>query len=251
MKRLWKRLRDNELNNVGSALLTVILVVAFLTILATTLLYITGMNFQIKQADYRNKKNFYSGEVALEQIRAKLMEDVSEAGTEAYNEVMMNFVTLDNKDQRQLEFNKVFVECLTKEDPAGAGGSENGVWPRKLSSHGNNWVSLLTSYHTDGSLEMDNVYDLNGDGVFSSAEVLDIREADGVVRIKGLRMYYTDADGLTTIIYTDLDVYAPPIDWSAEGSLNALEAGVSDVQAARKNAMDVSRCVRYTNWRKE
>ena len=54
-----------KLDNRGSALLIVILVVGFLTILATTLLYISGMNFQIKQADYQNKKNFYTGETGL------------------------------------------------------------------------------------------------------------------------------------------------------------------------------------------
>lgn len=224
---MLERLGDRKMNNRGSALLTVILVVGFLTILATTLLYITGMNFQIKQMDYANKKNFYSGETALEKIRAKLMKDASDAGAQAYNDVMMQYVTLDNKDMRELEYNTAFVKRVQE------------LWTAK----GLSWQELLESYYSN-----DAAYTLT----VPAAGILEPHETDGFVRIKGLKITYVDPDThLATILSTDLDVHAPAIDWSAEGTQLALESGVTADQAAVKTEVDAAECVRYANWKKE
>ncbi len=237
------------MNNRGSALLTVILVVGFLTILATTLLYITGMNFQIKQADYQNKKNFYTGETGLEEIRAHLMEDASEAAAKAYNNVTMRFIATGSKDLRQLEFNNEFTTQLQQ------------IWDDRLALEGNNWKNLIRRYYTDGTnpaspytmtLDPNGVYDSNHDGVLDSSELLEIHDVDGYIRIRGMRMTYTDPDnGRTTIITTDMDVYAPNLDWSAEGTSKDLAVGVTAEEAARRTTVDVSKCVRYANWKKE
>lgn len=237
------------MNNSGSAMLTVILVVGFLTILATTLLYITGMNFQIKQADYRNKKNFYSGEMGLEQIRAKLMEDVSEAGAEAYKKVLVQYVTLGTADIRQMEYHREFVDRLIKYDATLGAQADDGIWIARLNSYGNNWETFLTSYRTDGTLELDPALDLNGNGVFETSEVLELQPDSGIVRIKGLKMTYIDPDTkIATIITTDLDLYAPPVSWEAERSSNTLASGVTVEDAKKRSIVDVSKCVRYTNW---
>lgn len=225
-------------NNQGSALLTVILVVAFLTILATTLLYITGMNFQIKQYDYRNQKNFYTGETALEEIRAHLMQDISVAAVQAYDEVNMQYVSLGNKDLRRLQYNTAFVAAIQEE------------WDAKLAPYGGSWKGLLDSYHTDGELSLDVAYDANGDGILTSAENLFLDENEGLVRIRGIKLKYTNSNGLTTLISTDMEVRAPEIAWSVENTLNGL-SGVSAEDAATRKKVDVSNCVIYTDWKKE
>ena len=40
--------KKHKLNNAGSAIVTVLVVVTFITILATVLLYISGLNYQMK-----------------------------------------------------------------------------------------------------------------------------------------------------------------------------------------------------------
>lgn len=236
-----QRLFDKKMNDRGSALLTVILVVGFLTILATTLLYVSGMNFQTKQADYQNKKNFYSGEVALEQIRADLMADASEAAVEAYNDITMKYIRLQTGDMRRLEYNKVFVAKLQEK-----------LVPNPLTD--DNWeVNLSHRYTAGATLKLDDAYDANGDGIFTSAELLEVHEAEGYIRIRGIKMTYIDPDTkLTTIISTDLDVRAPEINWDATGSLDALEAGVTQQMAAEsRDTVDPAKCVKYANWKKE
>lgn len=263
MKRRWKGSMKRKLNNKGSALLTVILVVGFVTILATILLYVTGMNFQIKQADYQNKKNFYTGETALEQIRANLLEDVSRASVEAYNEVLRRYVELGSPDMRQMEYNKLFVEKLVGFETGHETDythAKNGKWYNQAGS-GGGWKPLLTSYCKEDTTQYNCVIDIDasydtvpaggGDGVYTTAEVVEREDTDGKVHIRGLRVMYTDENGRAAIIYTDFDVYAPAIDWSTEGSLSTLESGKTGQEAAYRNVVDISKCVRYTNWRKE
>lgn len=245
---MLRALFGRKLDNRGSALLTVILVAGFLTILATTLLYVSGMNFQIKQADYQNKKSFYTGETGLEQIRAHLMEDASKAAVEAYNTVTMRFVTAGSKDFRQLEYYNEFAAQLQKE------------WDGKLASKGNNWKNLIKDYYysdavdldTPYTLTFDSGYDSNSDGVLDSSELLEVHVTEGYIRIRGLSMTYIDPNTKrTTIITTDMDVYAPNLDWSAEGTSKDLASGVTAEMAAQRTTVDVSKCVRYANWKKE
>lgn len=62
------RTKKRKRNNAGSAIVTVLVVVTFITILATVLLYISGMNFQMKVTDYRTKESFYQAEVLAEEL---------------------------------------------------------------------------------------------------------------------------------------------------------------------------------------
>lgn len=225
-----------KMNNRGSALLTVILVVGFLTILATTLLYITGMEFQTKQADYQNKRNFYTGETALEEIRAKLMDDASEAALLAYDEVSKNYIALGSKENRKLEYNTVFVAKIQENlIPADAGPD---YWKTILAARLNPGVGDPPPYKLDFD---DSIY-----AVVPNA-------AEGYIRIKGIKMTYIDPDTkLATILSTDLDICAPEIDWSAEGALQMLEEDVTwEMAAESRTTVDASKCVKYANWKKE
>lgn len=241
-----RRLFDRKVNNRGSALLTVILLVAFLTILATTLLYVSGTNMQIKQADYENKKSFYSGEEALEEIRANLMVDASNAALLAYNDVMMNYDVLSNGDYRTVEYYDAFVTRL----------QEVWIQPDPALPPDDNWMNILNRHFTGGANPAAYTLVLNSP-TFTSADVLDVHPTEGYIRITGIQMLYVAPDtGRVTKITTDMDVRAPEINWYADQSKNALPgADAPDVEilAARnsKTTVDVSKCVKYANWKKE
>lgn len=111
-KKVVGFVKKQKLNNAGSALLTVIVVVAFITVLATTMLYITGMNYQMKQTDYQNKKSFYKAEEALDALKAELVsKDMTKAFQYAYKEVMVQYAALEG-DARQAAFNGAFLDKL-------------------------------------------------------------------------------------------------------------------------------------------
>lgn len=246
MKNMWVKMRNRikKLNNRGSALLTVVLVVTFLTVLATILMYISGLNFQIKEADYQNKKNFYEGEAGVEAIKVALMQDVSDATFLANQDISVNFANLTSADTRKNEYNKYFVKRLQE------------VFDDKLTAHGGSWVNLLASYMpntTDYELTIDLAYDTNGNGVLSSDEVLEVNELAGSVILRGISVKYTNPDKvkLVTKISTDFRIKSPDFDWSAAASRTELEPGVTVEEAKSKDLISPADCVIYTEWKKE
>ena len=77
-----------EKSNSGFSLITVILAVGLVGILVMLIAYMVIANFRMKMSGLREKDAFYTAERALEEIRTGLQEDVAEAMSEAYTNVM-------------------------------------------------------------------------------------------------------------------------------------------------------------------
>ena len=118
MRNIRKRAKQQ---NRGFSLFTVIIAVSLVGILGLLILYIALSNFQMKITDLKGKDSFYTAERALEEIRAGLQEDVGEAMSKAYTQVLENY----NKDSsskdasmdqlRKKEFEKNYIsEVVSK-----------------------------------------------------------------------------------------------------------------------------------------
>ena len=57
-------------DNKGSALVVVIIAMAFIGILASVLMYMSLLNYQMKVNNLKAKDNFYSAETVLDEIRS-------------------------------------------------------------------------------------------------------------------------------------------------------------------------------------
>lgn len=217
-------------------MVTMIVVVLFITILATTLLYVSGMNFQIKQTNYRNQKSFYSGESSLENIRAQLLVDVSDAAATAYQSVCAEYVTLDTGDSRKWEYHHRFIDALRDE------------W----NGRGADWNVWLGTYMTAGATLELTVPDTNGDGVIGAVDVLDVHEDEGYVVIQGLKVTYTNSAGYTSVITTDFYVQAPTLNWDVNASEMTAIADVNDKKKAMvQTKVKAADYVEYVNWTKQ
>lgn len=80
-----------RLNSRGSSLIVVIVGAAFLGILAALILSITYTNINLKTADKKSKKNFYTEEVAVNELTAKLEEFSADSMTTAYTWLVKNY----------------------------------------------------------------------------------------------------------------------------------------------------------------
>ncbi len=69
MKMRWKRL-DNK----GAALVTILIAVTFMTIMATSLMYMAYMNYLTKSMRYSSTDNFYTDEFALDDLATSLQQ---------------------------------------------------------------------------------------------------------------------------------------------------------------------------------
>ena len=71
-------------DNKGSALIVCIIVLLFVSILATVILYMSGVNYRMKKVDSYSKHAFYSAEEPLERIQSNLLIPISVALNNSY-----------------------------------------------------------------------------------------------------------------------------------------------------------------------
>ena len=82
--------------NKGSAIVTVIVIVSFISIMGTILLYVSGINYQMKVSDYMTKESFYGAEEVVELLRSQIIIDVNSASETAFNEVISDYSYYSN-----------------------------------------------------------------------------------------------------------------------------------------------------------
>lgn len=111
-KLLRKWLERIKLNNEGTALISVVAVAIFLSVIATTIIYISGKNYQIKANDYQNKNTFYQAEMALDEFKAALADDVSEAFKFAYREFMTDYANQPSGDKLNELYQQRYFDYL-------------------------------------------------------------------------------------------------------------------------------------------
>lgn len=81
----------NKQKNKGSAMVTVIVIVSFISIMGTILLYVSGMNYQMKVTDYKTKESFYGAEEVVEVIRTQIIIDANTAAQKAFDSVICDY----------------------------------------------------------------------------------------------------------------------------------------------------------------
>lgn len=108
LHRLAKKRRDDR----GSAIVIVIIAMAMIGILATTILWMAYMNYMIKVADVRNKNSFYTAEEVVEQIMSGLRQESAEAVGVAYRDVLANWDNLDSEAARSNLFMTTYMDTL-------------------------------------------------------------------------------------------------------------------------------------------
>ncbi|MDR2559950.1 MAG: hypothetical protein LBC86_10500, partial [Oscillospiraceae bacterium] len=66
------------LKNEGSSVIMVLIAMAFISILGTILMFMAHTGYQIKAAEARGERAFYSAETALDEMRAGIQAIVSD-----------------------------------------------------------------------------------------------------------------------------------------------------------------------------
>ncbi len=262
-----QKAKKQKQNNAGSAIVTVLVVVTFVTILATVLLYISGMNFQMKVADYRTKESFYQAEIPAEELRAQLVKDVEFAFAQAYTAAASEYAGLSSEGNREANYRQRFCEEFDRiwRQRCGLvpGSSTEYDWSHGITSvlltpaTGSTWGvdedgrSVLLSAATDGYWILD-----------AAGTALDVSKgvSDGQIVLQGVTLIYDSPSRYSSIISTDYCITIPPINWSEtyepEGAPTGPGApGESPAPAATPEPLyfdgNYSGCVNYMNWTKQ
>lgn len=265
-----KRNRKLQSNNKGAALVTVIVVIAFICILTTLLLYLSVMNYQMKSTDYKTKVSFYGAEEPLEELRVCLAEDMSACSEEAYRSVMAQYSALPSSDLRSAEYEKIMWESMQEiwntrrvnplgNDPvADPNGWCYGVASAMLEAY--NSASYPHKYHvimddaTGSVLDCGNdacsapyhviVKDLGADQLKMVTDTAD--PTNHYMLLSGIKVSYTE-DGFSSVISTDFCMNIPKYDWGVDAYSPTWDADATTT----RTQIFYEKCVVYMNYVKQ
>lgn len=198
---MFKFLKMKKLNKKGSGMATVIVAIALISILASTLMSVTFINYKMKVTNMNTKKTFYSAETALDEVNMGLQDIVSAAVTEAYLFVVSNYSQYD-ADEKNDKLENLYYDAIY----------------RKLATD-----VMYDKYKLDvlnGYLKTQawNATDGYGCIVTSSSNDMITYSKTGIV-LKNVEIYCKDANGYTSSIVTDIRLACPSIDFGAVTSL--------------------------------
>lgn len=231
--------KQRKRNNAGSAMVTVLVVITFMTILATVMLYLSGMNFQMKATDFRTKESFYEAETPVEELRAQLVKDVEIAFAKAYTATVSEFSGMGDAATRESNFRQHFCDEM------------NTIWEERCGTEipdPSNPTNRVFKWKTG----ITNVVQSVGADAFLDIAVtpsfgFDTSEP-GLVILRGVTITYDSPQYYTSIITTDFCITIPRINWS--GTFDPAPVGTPAPDATYFNG-NFSSCVKYMNWIKQ
>lgn len=211
-KKIWKKESARQ-PNTGFSMITVIIAVAFAGIMALLVIYLAMANFQMKMTGLKSTDSFYTAEQALEEIRTGLQEDVAEAMSTAYTEVMEKYNqnvndTDESMDvQRQNAYKTYFVNDLKERLKNSTDSTQYDM--EKLRAY----VDLDKKDSFDKDAE--SLVVTNPEG---SAPIMNSSNTKGIL-LKNLKVIYVDAKGHASVIETDIRLSIPPLQFPTPSTL--------------------------------
>ena len=219
-----KLLKDNR----GSGIILVIIAMAMIGVLATSIVWSSFTNFKIKVTEKNTKISFYEAETVLEEIMAGLQNEASQAIDIAYKDVMKNwmFDEASGTTSHTERFAKAYINALYEalKDPSSPAG------PIALAdgNYGTYDLDKLKSY-----VSMQNKLDTLGASADFSIEWtptlypgtdMDIILADGAksLILTNLSVKYTDNTDYVSQITTDISFDIPNLAFTQEADISDL-----------------------------
>ena len=228
-------------------MVVVIIAMAFIGILASVLMYMSLLNYQMKVNNLKAKDNFYSAETVLDEIRTAMGERVSASVGSAYELVLKNYEAT-SAEEKQNKLRYYFLKDM--QDYYAVTGSVNinnydltklfnslsseikrGTVLETLNDSGE--VVYRMALDSSGSLK---VYVMTTDPVTGNKERVETTDiptgrfqlyTDGL-SFCGLKVTYTDTDGYVSVIQTDIRVKMPDMDFAQAVTLPSI-TGISMV----------------------
>lgn len=232
-EKLKKQLKDDR----GSALVLVIISIAFIGMLIAMMVYMVYYNYLMKYADRSAKNNFYTAESALAEIKAGVEKNVSDAMLESYYDVLSNH-SADSAANQQAYFESTYREKLStamdiKTAIIGPGALQQTVNYYEPSLLKNYWIKTpIAADAGDEGARIETVpysswTDLGTDigaGKFNDGGPVVVYKSGNIMELQHVRISYTDKDGYVSIIETDLAIETPEINFANVLSLPDLES---------------------------
>lgn len=216
----------NKRDDRGSAIVIVIISMALIGILASTILWASYLNYRIKINDLKVKNSFYSAETVVEQIVAGVKRKVvSTAVNEAYQEVVSNWDALGTDSNRESYFIRAYIDQVEKNLGVGTkNGGTDGEYTKDIlkgfvddqfwdEDNANGYIVEAT---WNASAPTFKTYDDNMDSALPE------RDKSSSMTIKNVCVEFYDGNGLLSIINTDIAIDVPKLRFTQAGTIDRL-----------------------------
>ena len=199
------------------SLFTVLIAVSFVGILGLLVLYIALANFNMKVTDLKGKDSFYTAERALEEIRTGLQEDVGNAMSKAYTQVLETY-NKENRSQdssmdrqRQSDFQDRFIKELMR--TLRASQTTDNIYSL-------DYLRGYVDLEYDDSKESLIITNPTGTSpVMKAVKNVGKNTEDNGVLLKNLKVIYVDEKGHAAIICTDIRLLVPEVQFPTPSTL--------------------------------
>ncbi len=169
-----------------------IVVISFVGLLLSIIMYMALYNFEMKSQQFKIQENYYSAEMAMNEISAGLQMEASGCFSEAYISIMQKY-----------------SESLTAEEKA---ASEKQIWQK----YKDTLIQQLSGKDFNDYVTRN---DQNNPPYAVVTRSASITEYEDFVRITNVKVVYTDETGDTSIIETDINIKCPDIGFNTKFSL--------------------------------
>ncbi len=217
-----KRVRDDR----GSAMVMVIVIIAFVAILASVLMFLSFSGYQMRAADRRNKDNFYTAETVLDEINVGLQGEISESLAKAYSEVMNNFALYRSANARNKALHEMYYKELQErlwESPSETGKYSVSKLRTYLSADSRGDGDGTRAAFLSGSATYGAIVESNLEYATESEKFKMIVENSSKLVLKDLKVSYVNDTGYISIISTDIRISIPSFNFSQASALPDLE----------------------------
>ncbi len=205
----------------GVGIVTVLLVVMFIAILGSTLVYMSYNGLLMRAAERQGTENFYDASSALDEIRAGLQQVATESISVAYADVLTRYDSIMSSGGNVTEeFHRAFAEAVLAWAPS------EGATP--LVSVGSTYdLSMLAGFTVQPDPAV-------GEVVISSDSNMVQQNAEGIV-FKNLQVSYTDAErSYTTEVEADVLLKYPGLTYAPS---TAITSDVPDFVLVAKESL--------------
>lgn len=210
----------------GSAMVMVIVIIAFIAILVSVLMFVSFSGYQMRAADRRTKDNFYTAETVLDEINVGLQGEISAALTKAYSEVMNNFALYRSANARNKALHEMYYKEL--QERLQKSSSEQDYYS----------VAKLLSYLSADSLgdgDGTRATFLSGGATYGAIVESNLEyatepekykmvvENSNKLVLKDLKVSYVNESGYISMISTDIRISIPAFNFAQAAALPDLD----------------------------
>lgn len=193
-------------DNRGSAIVLVIIAIAMISILASTIMWAAYVNYMIKCADIRNKNSFYSSETVVEQIMAGMQHEASVAISLSYQDVMQNWSNDEDESSRFSRFTTSFLDTLIASLKDNSKGT--GFYNR----------DILKSYVDADLFNRIDLAEWDNPAYPSKMELIN----NSTLVLQNIRVSFTDENGYVSVVNTDICIDVPKLVFYQNGNIDNL-----------------------------